>query len=617
MKIRTRLSLLVGIVALAFGIAFALYFMLSANARAIEKDYSAVVDLRYAVYALEDRMNTLPANQAIEAFKKYNNALEAYDIAYDRVAAMKALPNASGSAKRAVDRMLELRSSAKGNLDAMTALYAQLVDDINKSFAQPDTVILNRFYTDRTILSKSDLDAVYARIELFITYIHGLNASLDWTIATIQNQDLVVKDQIAEIQNKVAFLSISIGLVLVAAALYLSLRFASGIAKPLKEAGKLAEAIAGGDLTSELGLRKQGRRDELGALSTMLETMRGGLAAMVGEIRDKLVSLRTFGGDLAANMEKTAFSVSGITATIESVKQQVGAEGGSVREASSTVERMLSSIENLNMQIANQAASVTQSSASIEEMVANIASVTKNIDLLGDSFGKLLTASDDGRSKLNAVNEIVKGIQNQSDKLSEANTVIETIAAQTNLLAMNAAIEAAHAGESGKGFAVVAEEIRKLSEMAADQSKEIGGDIRSITLSIDAMAASTETAETSFGTIQSLIAELNALEKEIRLAMMEQNDGSTQILEALQSINEITENVRGRSQELNGGSESIGREMKTLKEMGERLRAGMDEIAIGTKGIALAANSVSKMSESNRQLVDAVASQVEHFKLMA
>jgi len=615
MNIRTRLSLLVGIVVLAMGAAGTVYFSLIAGSVAIEQDYLALVDLRLAVSVLENRMNALSSNPMVEAFNKYSSSRAAYEAAYDRVAAMKALPRAGASIKQSVERILDLRATSKGNLDAMSDLYARILDDAAGYFGRADDVIFSRFYTDPVVRTRKDLADVYGRIDVFITYIHGLNASLDWTLASIQNQDLVVKAEIEAIKGRTTALSIAIAAFLIAAALALSLRFATGIVRPLKEAGELAAAISGGDLRARLLGRA--RRDELGALSSMLEAMRVGLSSMVGEIRDSLSSLKDSGSDLAARMEETASSVTEITANIESVKKQVDSEGGSVRAASATVERMLTGLGGLNERISDQAASVTESSASIEEMVANIAAVTKNVDRLGDAFETLLRASDDGRSKLSAANDIVKGILSQSDKLSEANTVIKTIAEQTNLLAMNAAIEAAHAGESGRGFAVVAEEIRKLSEMAAEQSKEIGGDIGAITLQIGELAASTETTETAFGTITAQIADLNALEQEIKRAMMEQNEGSKQILEALQSINEITEHVRGSSQEMNGGGESIGAEMRSLLDMGEVLRSGMDEIAMGTKSIAEAANAVSDMSEGNRRLVDAVSSQVEHFKLGA
>jgi methyl-accepting chemotaxis protein len=614
-NIKTRLSLLVGIVVLAMVAAGLVYFTLIAGSSAIEDDYGALTELRYSVAVLEDKMNALASNPMVDAYKKYSSSRAAYEAAYDRVAGLKALPRADASMKQSVERILDIRVSSKGNLDTMESLYSRLIDDAASYFGRADAVILDKFHTDPGARSRKDLAAVYERIDAFIAYVHGLNTSLDWTLATVQNQDLVVKAEIEAIKGRTTALSVAIAALLVVAALALSLRFATGIVRPLKEAGELAAAISGGDLRARLLGRA--RRDELGALSSMLEAMRSGLSSMVGEIRTGLSSLKDSGSDLASRMEETASSVTEITANIESVKKQVDAEGGSVRAASSTVEGMLSGLEGLNARIADQAASVAESSASIEEMVANIAAVTKNVDRLGDAFETLLRASDDGRSKLNAANDIVREILSQSDKLAEANTVIETIAEQTNLLAMNAAIEAAHAGESGRGFAVVAEEIRKLSEMAAEQSKEIGGDIGSITLSIGELAASTETTETAFGTISARIAELNALEQEIKRAMLEQNEGSKQILEALQRINEITEHVRGSSQEMNGGSESIGAEMRSLLDMGEVLRSGMDEIALGTKSIAEAANSVSDMSEGNRRLVDAVSSQVEHFKLGA
>jgi methyl-accepting chemotaxis protein len=616
-NIRSRLSLLVGVVVVAMGMALGVYLALSAKSNAIVADYDTLTSLRFAVSVLENRINGLCANQMADAFKKFGSARDSYEAMYDKAAALKVLPKANDSMKRAVEDVLNLRAMSKNDLDAIQDIYAQLIGDAVKIFGGADSVILDRFYTDPAIRSAPGVSEIYKRMTLFILYVHGLNSSLDATLSKIINQDLVVEQQIADIRGNITLVSLGIGLLLLAVAVFLALRFTNDIVRPLKEAGKLAEAISGGDLTSGLGLRYRSRRDELGALSSRLGNMREGLSSMVGEIRDSLASLRSSGTELASSVDKTASSVNGITSTIEEVKREVDAEGDSVQEATSTVGRILSSVEALNGQIADQAASVAESSASIEQMVANIASVSKSVDSLSDSFGKLLEASDDGKGKLAAVKDVVTAIQNQSDKLAEANTVVETIATQTNLLAMNAAIEAAHAGESGRGFSVVAEEIRKLSEMASAQSKEISGDIGQITDSIGQMAESTDVAEAAFSTILAQVVELNILEREIRRAMTEQKEGSRQILEALQRINEITEVVRSKAQDVNGDSRSIGDEMGSLMEMGERLRAGMDRIASGTRSIAQAADSVAEMGNSNSLLVEAVARQVEHFKLSA
>jgi methyl-accepting chemotaxis protein len=615
MSIRTRLSVLVGIVVVAMGIALAVFFTLNAATHVLEQEYGSVIELRYSIDTLSIRMNALTSNQVVAAFAKYKDARKAYETAYDRIASLKVLPRLDPSTKQAIEIMLNFRSLNNNDLDALTTQFSQLIDDVKKYFIQADPIFINQFYTDSYIRAKNNLTEVYKHIDSFITLIQGLNDSFDTTIETIRDQDVVIKGQIAALQSRDALFSLGIVVFLVFVAFIVALRFTQGIVKPLITAEKLARAITDGDLTMELQHEAGKRRDEIGSLLEKLEGMRKGLANMVGEIRGSLASLRGLVHDLASNMEETASSVTQITATTESVKRHVDAEGNSVREVSSTVETMLKSIDNLNTLIEDQVAGVSQSSASIEEIVANITSVTRNVDKMSDSFGELLTVSDDGKNKLNAVNEIVKDIKNQSSKLSEANTVIKTIAGQTNLLAMNAAIEAAHAGDSGRGFSVVADEIRKLAEMAADQSSEISADINSITQSIDTMVISTDTAETVFGTILSLITEVNAIEQEIRSSMIEQSKGSQQTFEALNHIKEISENVKNRSQEMNGGSESIAREMKTLLDMGHVLRSGMDEVASGTKEIANVASSTSDMSTRNKELVDAVSAQVDHFRI--
>jgi methyl-accepting chemotaxis protein len=166
--------------------------------------------------------------------------------------------------------------------------------------------------------------------------------------------------------------------------------------------------------------------------------------------------------------------------------------------------------------------------------------------------------------------------------------VISDIADQTSLIAMNAAIEAANAGAYGEGFAVVSDEIRKLSEVSMAESREISNNIRSIKGGIDSVVTLSADAEGSFPSIYELIASLHELEEGIKQVVVEQNEGSKQILEALRDINGITEDVRSDYSEIKTGRVTAGAELPFLLEMSKPLMASMDEIMRDTRELNIA-----------------------------
>jgi methyl-accepting chemotaxis protein len=248
-------------------------------------------------------------------------------------------------------------------------------------------------------------------------------------------------------------------------------------------------------------------------------------------------------------------------------------------------------------------------------MLANIESVTRTLVQNVKNVGELTEASDVGRTGLEDVATDIQEIANESEGLLEINAVMENIASQTNLLSMNAAIEAAHAGEAGKGFAVVADEIRKLAESSSEQSKTISGVLKKISSSIGKITQSTSNVLEKFEAIDGGVKTVAQQEENIRNAMEEQGQGSKQILDAIGKVSEATQQVKGGSSEMLEGSTEVIRESKNLEMATQEITGGMNEMAAGADQINVAINRVNEISGKNKENIDLLMKEVLRFKV--
>jgi methyl-accepting chemotaxis protein len=279
------------------------------------------------------------------------------------------------------------------------------------------------------------------------------------------------------------------------------------------------------------------------------------------------------------------------------------------------MEQVITNINKLNEHVENQSRNVSQASSAIEEMVANISSVTNTLVNNATNVKTLQEASEVGKTGLQEVASDIQEISRESEGLLEINSVMENIASQTNLLSMNAAIEAAHAGEAGKGFAVVADEIRKLAESSSEQSKTIGTVLKKIAESIKKITVSTDNVLKRFEAIDSGVKTVSLQEENVRNAMEEQGQGSKQVLQSVGSLNELTQQVKNSSEEMQNGSHEIIKESKNLEKVTQEITGGMNEMASGADQVNVAVHNVNDMTVKNREAIDALIKEVSRFKV--
>ncbi len=223
-----------------------------------------------------------------------------------------------------------------------------------------------------------------------------------------------------------------------------------------------------------------------------------------------------------------------------------------------------SGVESINSAASDMSDSVSTSSAAIEEMIANINSINNILTQNSESISSLTSATESGKTKIGEVGELVNVIEEKSAALGEMSSVILQISSQTNLLAMNAAIEAAHAGEFGAGFSVVADEIRKLAESSGKEAKQITEALKNIQKLIDDAFEKTVTSQKEIDRIVSLAAQVSQQETVVKNAVSEQNDGGQLLLTALRKMKDNTSRVTDAVVSLKGTSESIKESIRSM-----------------------------------------------------
>ena len=433
--------------------------------------------------------------------------------------------------------------------------------------------------------------------------------STDWTV--------IVKAPVNEFMGTVSTLRLSmigIGAIIFIVALVIVYYIARTAIKPIQSVVTALRNIAQGegDLTVRLPIHGN---DEVAGMSEYFNETIMKIGASIRQVGANSNDMEEIGDELASNMTETASAVNEISANINSVKQQAMTQAASVTETAATIEEIVRTIKQLNTSIELQASSVAQSSASVEQMVANIASIGQTLGKTDNAVKELTAATGDGKATLVTSNTVTQKIAEESGSLMEASGVIQHIASQTNLLAMNAAIEAAHAGEAGKGFAVVADEIRKLAEDSAAQGKTITSTLKTLSGEIETLSASSKTVEEKFNAIFTLAAQVKEMSNRLSEAMREQENGNKEVLTAIKNINMVTTEVQAGSEEMLKGGESAAQEMRKLDDLTRVITESMNEMAAGAVQINNAVQEVNEITQKNKRSIESLASEVGKFKV--
>ncbi|MBI9106206.1 MAG: hypothetical protein JEZ04_05625 [Spirochaetales bacterium] len=367
-----------------------------------------------------------------------------------------------------------------------------------------------------------------------------------------------------------------------------------------------------GDLTQRI-LIVQG--DEVGLISEKINKVFDKLQTMFRNITSQANQVAETSGAISAVLEGTVAATEEMAASVNQINYNADRNRKVVSTAQHSLENMLSSLEQINSNVNTQAAYVEQTSSAMTEMIANIQSVNEVTSKANEVSESLSAVSEEGsRAVLNSI-AAVKDIEESSIEVNTLVITISKILAQTNMLAMNAAIEAAHAGDAGRGFAVVAEEVRNLADDSSTNLKTISANMRDVLDRVGRGVKLSETAGDALKEVGSKTSQTTRLMNEVASAMQEQAAGANEVLNSIHSLVEASNSINKLSEDQQHNNEIMKENLEQTVNAFTEVQSATSELSLGNTEILNGIDELKQVIMKNDEVVASLQKELGGYKI--
>lgn len=444
--------------------------------------------------------------------------------------------------------------------------------------------------------------------EKYLAYVHTMQSdNLNWKLVAFMQEKEVMTDFRA-----ILFWMSIIGAGLFVLFLFVSVVFATRITKPIRDMSELLKAAAQNDCTVRMDEKGN---DEFSLLAHDFNATFSTIAQSIKTVKDSANEMTEAGRSLAEHTTSSAGTLTQIDSGIAVIQGQATAQDAAVSEMVGAVDAITGAIESVAESAESQAASVDESVRAVKKITDNIDAVAGLFEQSGELLDGMVAQTAEGRERLSDVTATISQLTEKSSSILETSKVIQTIANQTNLLAMNAAIEAAHAGESGKGFAVVADEIRKLAENSSREGKRAAAVIKESLEIINEMTDAGSTLGEAFDKVFDCADKVRSHERSMADAMKTQRQSGSEVLDAVQAINGASGKTRSSSQECMDKGQLLAEKLTQLDSVVEAIREGTYSMINGVQEISASVREMDAVAQQNKENIGTLLDEMSQFKV--
>ncbi|NNM54987.1 MAG: methyl-accepting chemotaxis protein [Spirochaetales bacterium] len=594
MKLQAKLSFLILGAVVLFGAAIGLYFALLAPARELRSDQSILQAASSQFLQERVMLNRLPMVSMAESLHALIRAHQNTEKALKHIAQLANLRAADREISQAMTVIDTLAQNAQDSYQkVLDASHALTQEASQVGISDRELVVYDLLVTP--LVQHSPLyTPLKTLVETLRQALQNDDVWIDSASQTLAAQNEKIHELVDKIESNVSSTAltivIAVFLALLGGVLLLARRLSRSVARIAYEVRLLRD----GDLTRKFDVRF---RDEVGALGRDMEEFLEHHRGVVRSIQAVAEENLRVKDSLEATIGTSEQATKGLHGAVGTMDESLSLLETKMQEVSGALSTIRGIVGDFTDVLAAQNGSIQDSSAAVIEMQASIDSIAQLTGTRAQSVSGLVQTAQEGGSKLDRTNELIREVGGSVDDIRDMAALIQQIAGQTDLLAMNAAIEAAHAGDAGKGFSVVAEEIRKLAEASRENSQHIGVKLQRIVDVISQVSGSSAETYEAFTRIQKEIQLFSDSLDEISQRLKEFSVGGKQINQSMAMLQGLTQDVAERG--------------KTITHSTEHAQQAMDALAAGSDGVHEALNTLQTSETALFQAQDQVTALVD------